>query len=138
MNDFQIEAIVRYLLSIQTGEVEQPQASAFAGLSGEELFDNDCALCHGFDAEGRVGPSLVGVFDRYGGLEGAEATEAREAVRDTIVNGRLVPSVGIMPPFKDKLTDDAIDRILEYLASIQEESDRFYGQIGGSGGEDDS
>ncbi|MDX1619977.1 MAG: c-type cytochrome [Nitriliruptorales bacterium] len=131
MNDFQIEAIVRYLLSIQTGEVSQ-DVQALSDLSGEEAFDNNCARCHGFDAEGRVGPSLLNVFERYGGGE-----DGRAAVRQTIVDGRLVPSVGLMPPFGEELSPEAIDKIVDYLESIQQTGGPSYGQLGGSG-EDDS
>lgn len=139
MNDFQIEAIVTYLLSIQTGEVEA-EARAFSDATGGEIFENSCARCHGFDAEGRVGPSLIGVFDRYGGDpdDPGSMEEARAAIRDTILHGRLVPSIGIMPPFENELTDDAIEKLLDHLESIQEPGGTWYGQPGGPPGEDDA
>ena len=121
MNDYQIESIVTYLLSIQVDEVPEPQA--FAGADGHAIFDANCARCHGAQAEGYVGPSLLGEFARYG----ADGTpdgdrEALEAIRYTVEHGRLVPAGTPMPAFQDILTPDAIDRVVEYLRSIQEEA----------------
>lgn len=127
MNDQQIERIVDYILSIQTGQVPEPQA--FTGASGEEIFDVNCARCHGEDASGElpgggttVGPSLLDEFARFGAAEDPAA--ARAAVRDTIVEGRILPTGANMPAWGDALTPDAIDRIVEYLESIQEEQAR--------------
>lgn len=111
--DQQVEQIVAYLLSIQTGEAEE--AEAFVGASGEDVFQANCARCHGMDASGYVGPSLLDVAERFGGGD-----EAWEAIRSTIVNGRLVPTGAPMPAWGDKLTPDAIDRVVDYLRSIQQ------------------
>lgn len=120
-NDQQIEAIVDYLLSIQTERVEEPQA--FEGASGAEIFDASCARCHGPDADGTrpggnraPGPSLVHEFERFGGGE-----EARSGIRNTIEEGRLVPGgLPPMPAWKDVLTDDAIRRVIDFLESVQQ------------------
>lgn len=139
MNDFQIEAIITYLLSIQTGEVEEAQA--FVGASGEDVFQSNCARCHGQDAEGYVGPSLTNVLERYGAdlsdPDSASYREAVEAIRSTVVNGRYVPGVAPMPPFGDRLTDGAIDRVIGYLESIQVTGGPEFGQVGGPPGGDD-
>lgn len=115
MNDLQIQQIVTYLLSIQTGETEGPKA--FSGQSGRQIFEANCARCHGFDASGRVGPSLLTEAARFGGGE-----EAWQAIRSTIRKGRLVPTGAPMPPFEDELTTGALDRLIEYLKSIQRET----------------
>ncbi|MEX2458364.1 MAG: c-type cytochrome [Actinomycetota bacterium] len=122
MNDQQIEAITAYLLSIQTGETEEPDAQAFRGASGEDVFTQNCARCHAYDATGRVGPSLIGVFDRYGAEPDDESSVemATAAVRDTILAGRYVPAGTPMPSFEAVLTEDAIDQLIEYLKSIQQ------------------
>ncbi len=119
MTDQQIESIVDYILSIQTGEVPQPQA--FVGASGQQIFDANCARCHGQAAEGGVGPELIHVFARFG-ADGSPAgeTEAAEAVRSTIENGRIVSAYTPMPAWKNVLTPDAIDRLVSYLRSIQQ------------------
>ena len=124
MNDQQVEAIVEYLLAIQPlpgdGASEEPP-QAVAGASGREIFQTNCARCHGQDAEGGVGPELRGEFARFG-ADGSEANDAaaREAVRSTIVNGRIVPTGASMPSFKDVLPADAISLLIQYLESIQE------------------
>jgi len=132
LSDFQLEAITAYILSVQTGEV--PQAVGFVGQSREDLFANHCARCHGANAEGYVGPQLQNVFERYGwtGSDTDGSFEAaRAAVRQAIVNGRLVPGQAPMPSYAGVLTDDAIDAIVDHLASFQRTGGPRFGQIGG-------
>ncbi len=141
MNDQQIEAIADYLLSIQTGEIPEVQASAFVGQSGEDLFANHCARCHGENAEGRVGPQLINVFERYGATEGDEESfaEVREHLLYTLQVGRYLPTGAPMPSFEGVLTEDAMQRIIDYIESIQQTGGPAYGQIGGppSAGDDE-
>ncbi len=126
MNDQELEVITTYLLAIQTGELDAPDAQAFVGKSGEELYQNNCARCHGVDANGRVGPNLRVVFDQFGANNGQDAAaraenqrQAREGVRYILNNGLYVPTGAIMPSFTNDLTPEAIDTLLDYLASIQ-------------------
>jgi mono/diheme cytochrome c family protein len=58
-SDQQLSAIITYILSVQTGEVPEPDAEAFVGQSGEDLFANHCATCHGPEGQGYVGPQLI-------------------------------------------------------------------------------
>ena len=131
LSDNQLEQITAYILSVQTGEL--PQAQAFVGQSRDALFANNCARCHGENAEGYIGPQLVNVFERYGWRPGDDASleQARAAVRQAIVNGRLVPGQAPMPSFALELTDDAIDRIVDHIADIQRTGGPSFGQIGG-------
>ncbi len=133
MNDQQVEAIADYILSIQTGEVPEVDASAFVGASGEDLFGNNCARCHGQNAEGYVGPQLLNVFERLGAKPGDEASvrEAREAILYTMKHGRFVPGVAPMPSWEGVLTEDAMNRIIDYLESIQKTGGPAFGQVGG-------
>lgn len=133
MNDQQVEAIADYILSIQTGEVPAVDAAAFVGASGEDLFGNNCARCHGQNAEGRVGPQLLNLFERYGADPGdpASVQEVREHILYTLQNGRWVPGVAPMPSFANELTEDAMNRIIDYLESIQKVGGPSYGQVGG-------
>ena len=125
MNDQQVEAIAKYILAIQTGELQEPDAQAFVGQSGEELFTNNCARCHGYDAQGRVGPNLRVIFDQFGADPSAEEvdqaalTEARESIQYILTNGLYVPTGATMPSFADDLTPDAMTKIIDYLQSIQ-------------------
>lgn len=141
MNDQQVETIADYILSIQTGKL--PEAEAFVGASGEELFANNCARCHGQDAQGRVGPQLVNLFERYGADPDRPETleEVREHIVFTLETGRLVPGATPMPSFSNLLTPDQMQRIVDYLESIQQTGGPSFGQIGGDprpSGDDDS
>lgn len=138
LNDQQIASIVDYVLSIQTGEVPKPDPQAFAGMSGEEIFADNCARCHGQEAQGRVGPSLLNVLERFGWSPGDPETlrEAREAIRSTLLTGRNVPgSPPNMPSFADVLTEDAVTAVIDYLESIQQTGGPRVGQIGETAGD---
>ena len=130
LNDQQLEAIATYILSVQTGEL--PEAQAFAGASGEDVFGANCAQCHAADGSGYVGPQLLNVFERYGWDPDDEDSveDARAAVRHAIVNGRYVPGQADMPPFGASLTDDAIDRLVEHIEGFQQTGGPSAGQLG--------
>ena len=125
LNDQQIFALTEYILAIQTGEIEEPDAEAFVGQSGEALYQNNCARCHGQDAQGRVGPNLTVMFDQFGAEPGAEGTtgedivEARESIEYILTNGLYVPTGAYMPSFANDLSPDAILKIISYLETIQ-------------------
>jgi mono/diheme cytochrome c family protein len=131
LSDNQLESITAYILSVQTGEL--PRAQGFVGQSRDALFANNCARCHGENAEGYVGPQLINVFERYGWRPGDDASleQAKAAVKQAIVNGRIVPGQAPMPSFALDLTDEAIDAIVEHLASIQRTGGPAFAQIGG-------
>ena len=131
LSDNQLEQITAYILSVQTGEL--PQAQSFVGQSRDALFANNCARCHGEAGQGYIGPQLQNVFERYGWREGDDASlaQAREAVRHAIVVGRVVPGQAPMPSFALDLTDDAIDAIIDHVASFQRTGGPASAQIGG-------
>lgn len=76
--------------------------------AGRQVFEANCAMCHGDDAEGMMGmhPSLRGVVDRLS-LEGVEV-----AIR----NGRDTDPP--MPAFAGRLSGDQIDDVISYLESL--------------------
>ncbi|MBY5161082.1 c-type cytochrome [Salsipaludibacter albus] len=133
MNDQQINDLVTYLLSIQIDEVEPIDAEAFAGASGGDIFANNCARCHGDNLEGRVGPNLTNIYERYGADLEDPATfgPVRETIEQTLINGRLVPGVGVMPSFKDTLPEDAIQAVIDHIESQQVPGGERFGQVGG-------
>ena len=70
------------------------------------LFRQNCAICHGMEAngkeiDGKIIPSL-----RYG--EAAKKSEAQ--IYDQIANGK-VP----MPAFRNQLTEDEIKRMVKFI-----------------------
>lgn len=73
--------------------------------SGEEIYAELCARCHGADLEGAVGPAL--------GPGSNAATEDDEYLEFTITNGR-----GRMPSFPS-LDDAQLQRLVDYLREKQ-------------------
>ena len=132
LSDNQIEQIAAYILSVQTGEV--PEAEEFVGRSGEDVFKNSCAQCHGPNAEGGVGPQLINVFERYGwsGEDDDTLQPARDHVEYVVRNGVYIVGQASMPSFEQQLTDDAIEAVIDHLERIQETGGPRTGQIGGS------
>jgi mono/diheme cytochrome c family protein len=131
LSDNQVDQIIAYILSVQTGEL--PEATSYVGASGEDVFANECARCHGQNAEGRVGPQLINVFERYGwtGEDDASLEEARAAVRNALEVGRFIPGKAPMPSFDQTLSADAIEAVIDHIESIQETGGPRFGQIGG-------
>jgi cytochrome c oxidase cbb3-type subunit 2 len=77
---------------------------------GREIFTRKCAMCHGADLAGNIGPSLVdGVF-LGGGEDGPDS-----AYFTTIKNG----TGGGMPPFGNQLGDDLIWSIVSFIRAEQ-------------------
>jgi mono/diheme cytochrome c family protein len=75
---------------------------------GREVFEQNCAMCHGSDASGMMGmhPSLRGAIERL----------SREGVEVTIRNGRDV--MPPMPAFEGRLSDEDISAVIAYLDNL--------------------
>jgi polyvinyl alcohol dehydrogenase (cytochrome) len=67
--------------------------------SGEDVYRQSCAGCHGGSGEGASGPSLAGVDDRL------TRDEHIAVVRD---------GVGSMPPWEGTLSDEEIEAVVDY------------------------
>ncbi|MDP9021816.1 MAG: c-type cytochrome [Actinomycetota bacterium] len=76
--------------------------------SGRDVFEANCAMCHGRDASGMMGmhPSLRGAVERL----------TREGVEVTIRKGRATQPP--MPAFEDRLSDEDIAEVIAYLDSL--------------------
>jgi cytochrome c553 len=70
------------------------------------LFRQNCAICHGQEADGKEIDGKMIPSLRYG--EAAKKTEAE--IYDQIANGKLP-----MPAFKNQLTDDEIKRMVKFI-----------------------
>lgn len=129
-SDAQLDAITAYILSVQTGEI--PEVEAFAGRSGDDLFAQHCARCHGQMAEGYVGPQLINVFERYGWDPEDERSreQARAAILDTLILGRNVPGQAPMPSYDGVITEEAMVAIIDYLETFQQTGGPRAGVIG--------
>jgi len=82
-------------------------ADAEANATGQRLFANSCAMCHGSDARGARGfPNLADHDWLYG--------DGFDTVMLSIVNGRT----GAMPVMVGGLDDSAIDDLVAYVQSM--------------------
>jgi mono/diheme cytochrome c family protein len=70
------------------------------------LFRQNCAICHGAEANGKeINGKLIPSL-RYGDA----ATKSEQEIYDQIANGKLP-----MPAFKNQLTDDEIKRMVKFV-----------------------
>jgi mono/diheme cytochrome c family protein len=94
---------VALLLARAAGAQEQGDAR-----KGREMFEQNCAMCHGSDASGMMGmhPSLRGAIERL----------SREGVEVTIRQGRDVQPP--MPAFQGRLSDEDISDVIAYLDTL--------------------
>ena len=82
-------------------------ADAEANATGQRLYANSCAMCHGSDARGAKGfPNLADDDWLYG--------DSFDAVMHSIVKGR----VGVMPVMVGGLDDGAISDLVVYVQSL--------------------
>ncbi|HEX5947182.1 MAG TPA: PQQ-binding-like beta-propeller repeat protein [Acidimicrobiales bacterium] len=73
------------------------------GMSGADVYQESCAVCHGGSGEGGTGPSLVGVDERL------TRDEQIRIVRD----GR-----GRMPAWDDELTAEEIEAVVDHQRTV--------------------
>lgn len=74
--------------------------------TGRQIYEQACANCHGDDLGGGIGPALGA------GTEVADRDDEYYIV--TITRGR-----GRMPAFGSTLSDDQIERVIEFLREQQ-------------------
>ncbi len=74
--------------------------------TGEEIYLQLCANCHGEEMEGGLGPAL--------GPGTNAAGQSHEFLVATITQGR-----GRMPSFSTTLTDDQVDLLVDFLREVQ-------------------
>jgi mono/diheme cytochrome c family protein len=90
------------LLPCLVGCVARPGPDA----TGEEIFEQVCARCHGAAMTGGIGPAL--------GPGSDAAQQPDEFLVQTITEGR-----GRMPSFSLKLSDEQIARVVSYIREVQ-------------------
>ena len=83
--------------------VQDPQAIKI----GQRLFLNYCSTCHGSDAHGNIGfPNLSDNDWLYGGEP--------ETIKTSILDGRQ----GVMPAWKDALSDAGVEEVAAYVIQL--------------------
>lgn len=128
LSEDQIEAIVAYILSWQTGGAPQYTPAATATRrppitpipqvegdpnSGALLFDQNCAVCHGIEAEGRIGKTL--------------AKEWGSARSDLFIRNAIATGVegAAMPAWSQAqggpLTESEIDDLVAFILTLSQE-----------------
>ena len=81
---------------------------------GEELFQQNCAVCHEVSnlELKKQPPKLEGLFQSKRLPSGAPATD--EQVRKTIIQG-----IGTMPAFNQRLSDEDVNDLVTYLHQLK-------------------
>jgi len=81
---------------------------------GATLFsEKGCAQCHYADSrDTKMGPGLKGLFNRD------SLTESGEPVSETSIRDQLLTPYRNMPSFADRLSEEEIDHLIEYLKTL--------------------
>jgi mono/diheme cytochrome c family protein len=89
--------------------------------SGERLFDNNCVQCHGQGGRGSLGPGLRDVLVRYGwsGQDDETLVAARDALRDVVLQGRMVRGRAPMPAFAGRFDEAELEALLDHVVALQ-------------------
>lgn len=98
-------------LPILIGVAVLPATSrASSSQSGQSLYSQDCAMCHGADGKGGV-PGAPD-FTKAGGVLAQSDTVLAQRVLD----GYSSPGAQMaMPPMKGQLNSEQVEEILEYM-----------------------
>ena len=100
--------------------VDRPKVDDQTLAKGKQVFDNNCAACHGDRGQGAPNWQKPGPDGKYPAppLNGTGHTwhHPMAALRDTIRNGTIRLG-GNMPPWKDKLGDQEIDAVIYWFQS---------------------
>jgi len=102
-----ITDVTQYLLRLNGRDSDMAQADA-----GETVFKTYCAACHGADGTGNTAmgaPNLTNGVWLYGGSE--------EQIAQTLRAGRN----GMMPAFKDTLSEDKIHILTAYVYGLNKQ-----------------
>jgi cytochrome c551 len=101
-----LRSFIAVCLVLMTACADPPLPTA----SGEDIYQQLCANCHGNDLNGGVGPAV--------GAGSNSAAQDDDFLILTITRGR-----GPMPSFDTTLSDEQIARVVDYLRAEQESSD---------------
>jgi cytochrome c oxidase subunit II len=91
--------------------------------AGRGMYESlGCVSCHGANAEGGRGPSLLGVFGSNVVLNNGQSVTADEAyVRESILNpqAKIVNGFGpIMPSFQGQVNEEQLLQLVAYVKSL--------------------
>ena len=103
LNSQAVDDLLNYIQSIQV--VPSPLTGT---LNGATIFANNCAICHGTQGTGSVGPNLTVEFQR----------NSQQQIFDIIKKGKLNMERPSMPAWAF-LGDSAINALVNFIHSIQ-------------------
>ena len=83
-----------------------PSPGSAAAATGQELFETNCAVCHGMD-----GTSMLPNAPHFSKGERLEKTNAQLLIS-------LAEGLNIMPPWKDVLSEEDMGKLLVYVRSL--------------------
>ncbi len=112
LNSRQVDTLVAYLQSIQENF---PTATT---TDAQSLFAQNCAICHGADAKGGIGPNLTVEMQRHPARCEVTGITCVDDVFDIIRTGRLNTNRPSMPAWAG-LGKDAINALVDFIQSIQ-------------------
>jgi len=103
-------------------EVENPfKNDPKAAALGKDIFDQNCAMCHGAKGEGGIGPSLIDDMFLYtkGDLPDDDYYEVihNGTEQGKVEEGRTMK--GGMPPYGSQLDKNKIWQLISYIRSLQ-------------------
>lgn len=108
LSEQQIGDVSAYVLSLSGHEVDADELSR-----GKQVFDSNCAVCHGADGNGQIAMGAADLSDSIWTIVNVPAADGiggkQSAIMKLVTNGRSRQ----MPAWKDRLSDTEI-KILTY------------------------
>ncbi len=104
LEEADIEKLAEFVLKVSGQEHDATMAAA-----GATLFADNCAACHGDNAQGdreQGAPNLTDALWLFGG--------DKETITDTITNSRF----GVMPSWQGRITDAQIKQVAFYVHQL--------------------
>ncbi len=104
LEDADIEKLAEFVLKVSGQDHDAAMAAA-----GATLFADNCAACHGDNAQGdreQGAPNLTDALWLFGG--------DKETITDTITNSRF----GVMPSWQGRITDAQIKQVAFYVHQL--------------------
>ncbi len=98
-----MEAFKQQVVTHETKEVESGRSESISTGQGPEIYKSTCAMCHGENLEGGIGPVLLGPKFKYGGT-------LADHVR-VITNG----TPNGMPAYGKQLGPDKVRAVAHYV-----------------------
>jgi mono/diheme cytochrome c family protein len=109
MKFLKITVVLLFAAAIACNQAAAPRKSFVIANSKSyeaSLFRQNCAICHGQEADGKEIDGKIIPSLRYGDA----AKKSEQEIYDQIANGKLP-----MPAFKNQLTDEEIKRMVKFI-----------------------